>query len=222
MTRWKRPLLFGALAVLARALAGCKAGFNAPTLEYHPAAFGAYASKNGVSISNAFVLGPSPSGSEVAGGRAGVFLAISSQDGDKLVSASAPGTASAVQILEDRSAQLPAVGSANLTGPVPQVVMTGLANPLQGGELVKLNLTFAEAGTIAMTVPVQPKAYEYATFSPPGHPVAGGDQEKEGRRRHRPAPRRAPRPRPRRNRGSRPGPFGIISGGSGGRLELVP
>jgi hypothetical protein len=50
------------------------------------------------------------------------------------------------------------------------VVLNGLANPLQGGELVTLNLTFAEAGTIAMTVPVQPKAYEYATFSPPATP----------------------------------------------------
>ena len=98
MTRWKRRLLLGALAVLVPALAGCEAGYNAPTLEYHQAAFGAYAMKNGVSISNAFVLGPSLSGPEVAGGRAGVFLAITSQDGDKLVSASAPGTATAVQI----------------------------------------------------------------------------------------------------------------------------
>jgi len=169
VTRWKRRLLFGALAVLAPALAGCEAGYNAPTLEYHPAAFGAYAMKNGVSISNAFVLGPSPSGPEVAGGRAGVFLAITSQDGDKLVSASAPGTASAVQIIGG-PVRVPAIGSVTLTGPVPQVVMTGLASPLQGGELVKLNLTFAEAGTIAMTVPVQPKAYEYATFSPPATP----------------------------------------------------
>ena len=167
--RWKRRLLLGALAVLAPALAGCEAGYNAPTLEYHPAAFGAYASKNGVSISNAFVLGPSPSGPEVAGGRAGVFLAIASQDGDKLVSASAPGAASSVQIIGG-PVPVPAVGSADLTGPVPRVVMNGLANPLQGGELVKLNLTFAEAGTIAMTVPVQPKAYEYATFSPPATP----------------------------------------------------
>ena len=171
MTRWKRRLLFGALAVLAPALAGCEAGFNAPTLEYHPAAFGAYAMKNGVSISNAFVLGPSPSGPEVAGGRAGVFLAITSQNGDKLVSASAPGTATSVKILGG-PVSVPAVGSADLTGPVPRVVLTGLANPLQGGELVKLNLTFAEAGTIAMTVPVQPKAYEYATFSPPATPSA--------------------------------------------------
>ena len=169
MTRWKRRLLLGALAVLVPALAGCEAGFNAPTLEYHQAAFGAYAMKNGVSISNAFVLGPSPSGPEVAGGRAGVFLAITSQDGDKLVSASAPGTASSVQILGG-PVSVPALGSADLTGPVPQVVMTGLASPLQGGDLVKLNLTFAEAGTIAMTVPVQPKAYEYATFSPPVTP----------------------------------------------------
>ena len=169
MTRWKHRMLFGALAVLAPALAGCEAGFNAPTLEYHPAAFGAYATKNGVSIANAFVLGPSPSGPEVAGGRAGLFLAITSQNGDKLVSASAPGTATAVKILGG-PVRVPAAVPADLTGPVPRVVLTGLANPLQGGELVKLNLTFAEAGTIAMTVPVQPKAYEYATFSPPPTP----------------------------------------------------
>ena len=177
MTRWKRRLLFGALAVLAPALAGCEAGFNAPTLEYHPAAFGAYAMKNGVSISNAFVLGPSPSGPEVAGGRAGLFLAITSQNGDKLVSASAPGTASAVKILGG-SVSVPAAAPVTLTGPVPRVVLTGLANPLQGGELVKLNLTFAEAGTIAMTVPVQPKAYEYATFSPPPTPSPTATKKK--------------------------------------------
>jgi copper(I)-binding protein len=169
VTRWKHRMLFGALAVLAPALVGCEAGFNAPTLEFHPAAFGAYASKNGVSISNAFVLGPSPSGPEVAGGRAGVFLAITAENGDKLVSASAPGTASAVQIIGG-SVRVPAAAPVTLTGPVPRVVLTGLANPLQGGDLVTLTLTFAEAGTIAMTVPVQPKAYEYATFSPPATP----------------------------------------------------
>ena len=177
MTRWKHRMLFGALAVLAPALAGCEAGYNAPTLEYHQAAFGAYATKNGVSISNAFVLGPSPSGPEVAGGRAGVFLAITSQNGDKLVSASAPGTATSVKILGG-PVSVPAVGSADLTGPVPRVVLNGLASPLQGGTLVKLNLTFAEAGTIAMTVPVQPKAYEYATLSPPATPSPAATKKK--------------------------------------------
>jgi hypothetical protein len=114
----------------------------------------------------------------VAGGRAGVFLAITSQDGDKLVSASAPGTASSVQILGG-SVRVPAVAPpADLTGPVPRVVLNGLASPLQGGDLVKLNLTFAEAGTIAMTVPVQPKAYEYATFSPPATPSPAATKKK--------------------------------------------
>ncbi len=177
MTRWKRRMLVGALVVLAPALAGCEAGFNAPTLEYHPAAFGAYATKNGVSIANAFVLGPSPSGPEVAGGRAGVFLAITSQDGDKLVSASAPGAATAVQILGG-SVRLPAATPVTLTGPVPRVVLTGLASPLEAGGLVTLNLTFAEAGTITMTVPVQPKAYEYATFSPPPTPSPAATKKK--------------------------------------------
>jgi copper(I)-binding protein len=169
VTRWNRRMLFGALAVLVPALAGCEAGFNAPTLAFHPAAFGAYANKNGISISNAFVLGPPLNGPAVAGGRAGAFLAISSENGDKLVSVSAPGTASAVTITGG-SVNLPPQAPVNLTGPVPQVVLTGLANPLEGGETVTLNLNFANAGTVTMAVPVEPHAYEYATLSPPPTP----------------------------------------------------
>jgi len=170
VTRWNRRLLFGALAVLVPALAGCEAGLNAPTLDFHPAAFGAYATKNGISISNAFVLGPSLSGPAVAGGRAGVFLSITAENGDKLVSVSAPGTATAGRIAGG-SVDLPPAAPVDLTGPVPQVVLTGLANPLQGGETVTLNLKFAAAGTVTMAVPVEPQAYEYSTFSPPPTPA---------------------------------------------------
>ena len=169
MTRWNRRLLFGVLAVLVPALAGCEAGLNAPTLEFHPAAFGAYADKNGISISNAFVLGPPLNGPAVAGGRVGVFLSASSLHGDRLVSVSAPGTAVAGRITGG-SVNLPPAASVDLTGPVPQVVLTGLANPLQGGETVTLNLGFAKAGTVTLAVPVEPQAYEYSTFSPPPTP----------------------------------------------------
>jgi copper(I)-binding protein len=169
VTRWNRRMLFGALAVLVSALAGCEAGFNAPTQDFHPAAFGAYANKNGISISNAFVLGPPLNGPAVAGGRAGVFLAIHAQNGDKLVSVSAPGTASAVAIAGG-SVNLPPQALVDLTGPVPEVMLTGLASPLEGGETVTLNLNFAEAGTVTMAVPVEPHAYEYATLSPPPTP----------------------------------------------------
>jgi copper(I)-binding protein len=163
-------MLFGVLAVLVPALAGCEAGLNAPTLEYHPAAFGAYANKNGISISNAFVLGPPLSGPAVAGGRAGVFLSITAENGDRLVSVSAPGTAAAAKITGG-SVNLPSQVPVNLTGPVPKVVLVALANPIQGGETVTLNLKFAEAGTVTMAVPVEPQAYEYSTFSPPPTPA---------------------------------------------------
>src|SRR5438876_4891301 len=117
-------MLFGVLAVLVPALAGCEAGLNAPTLDFHPAAFGAYATHNGISISNAFVLGPPVNGPAVAGGRAGVFLSITAQNGDRLVSVSAPGTASAVTI-RGGSVNLPAQALVEMSGPVPRVVLAG-------------------------------------------------------------------------------------------------
>ena len=163
MTRWTRRMLFGALAVLVPALAGCEAGFNAPTLTYHPAAFGGYATHNGVTIDNAFVLGSSTG---VAVPRAGVFFAVVSRDGDRLVSISAPGTAPLVRIAGG-AVNLPPQVPVDLTGPVPKVVLTGLSSPLSGGATITMTFNFARAGAITMGVPVEPHAYEYATYSPP-------------------------------------------------------
>ena len=164
--RWNRRLLLGAIAVLVPALAGCEAGQNAPTLQFHPASSGASIIQNGITLDNVFVLG-APVGSALPpGGRAGVFLAIESQNGDRLVSVSAPGTASEVK-LAGGPIDLPAQTLVDLGGPVPQMVLTGLANPLSGGQTVQLTLTFAQAGVITLGVPVEPHAYDYATFSPP-------------------------------------------------------
>jgi copper(I)-binding protein len=169
VTRWNRRLLFGAIAVLVPALAGCEAGFDAPTLAFHPANFGVNTIQNGITIDNAFVLGPAPGSAVPSGGRAGVFLAIQARDGDRLVSVSAPGTASAVKIAGG-SVNLPALMVVPLTGPAPKLVLTGLTTPLGGGETVQLSFKFAEAGTITLGVPVEPRAYEYATYAPPAVP----------------------------------------------------
>jgi copper(I)-binding protein len=163
VTRWNRRMLFGALAVLAPMLAGCEAGLNAPTLTYHPAAFGAYATHEGIMIDNAFVLGSSTG---VAVPRAGVFFAVVSQDGDRLVSINAPGTAPLVRIAGG-AINLPAQVPVDLTGPEPKVVLTGLSSPLMGGATITLNFNFARAGTVTLSVPVEPHTYEYATYSPP-------------------------------------------------------
>jgi copper(I)-binding protein len=170
VTRWNRRLLFGAIAVLVPALAGCEAGFDAPTLAFHPANFGVNTVQNGIIIDNAFVLGSAPGSAAPSDGRAGVFLAIQAQNGDRLVSVTAPGTASAVKIAGG-SVNLPALTVVLLTGPAPKLVLTGLTTPLGGGETVQLSFNFAEAGTINLALPVEPHAYEYATYSAPPIPT---------------------------------------------------
>ncbi len=170
MSRWNRRLLLGAMAVLVPVLAGCEAGFNAPTLQFHPASVGANVVQNGITIDNAFVLGSPPGSVLPAGGQAGVFLAIEAANGDQLKSVSAQGTASSVT-LTGGSVNLPAQALVNLGGPTPQVVLTGLSGPLSGGQTVTLTFTFKQAGEIKLEVPVQPAAYDFATYSPPPAPA---------------------------------------------------
>ena len=170
MKRWNRCLLLGAIAVLLPVLAGCEAGFNAPTLEFHAASAGVSTVHNGISLENLFVLG-SPVGAELpAGGQAGVFLAIEAQNGDRLLSVSAPGSAASVK-LADGPVDLPAQTLVNLGGPVPAIVLTGLINPLSGGDTIQLTLVFAQAGAFTLGVPVEPHSYDYATYSPPPIPT---------------------------------------------------
>ena len=65
---------------------------------------------------------------------------------------------------------LPAQTLVDLSGPEPEVVLTGLANPLLGGKTVQLTLIFQQAGAVTLSVPVEPHAYDYATYSPPPIP----------------------------------------------------
>jgi len=171
VTRWTRRLLVGAIAMLVPALAGCEAGLNAPTLQYHSASSGTSTAINGIELDNVFVLGPALNQTLPAGGQAGVFLAMSSQTRDLLVSASAPGAANSVQLLNGPVTLRPGE-LVNLSGPAPLIVLNGLTNPLSGGETISLVLTFASAGVVPLRVPVEPAAYEYTTYSPPPTPSA--------------------------------------------------
>jgi hypothetical protein len=166
VTRWNRRLLFGAVAVLIPVLAGCEAGLNAPTLEYHPASNGVSVTKDGIIIGNAFVLGPALGATLQAGGRASLFAAISAENGDRLESVTAPGFASSVTVTGG-TVNLPAQLLVDLEGPKPQLVLTGLTHDLQGGATIQIVFNFAEAGPIRLSVPVEPHGYEYATYSPP-------------------------------------------------------
>lgn len=171
MTRWNRRLLIGALAILVPALAGCEAGYNAPTLEFHQASVGVSTIVNGINIDNVFVLGPVPGSTLPAGGQAGLFMSLEAENGDQLTSISAPGAASSVQ-LGNGPITLNPNTLVDLGGPAPLLTLVGLTNPLSGGETVQLVLNFATAGTVKLMVPVEPAAYEFATYSPAPTPTA--------------------------------------------------
>jgi copper(I)-binding protein len=162
-----RRLLVLAIAALVPALAGCEAGNNAPTQEWHNPTDGAGIVLDNISIRNVFVLG-APIGSTIGVGHsAGVFLAlINNGSADKLVSISAPGTAKSVT-LPGGGVSLASQQAVFLTGPAPKVVLQGLTRPLTGGSSVRLVLTFRNAASVSLTVPVMPRAQYYSTFAPP-------------------------------------------------------
>ena len=163
----------GALALLMPAIAGCEAGNDAPTLEYHAASAGAQTVVNGIQITNVFVLG-APSGSTVpAGSSAGLFMSLfnGGSTSDTLLSASATGTADTVSV-GGGTVALPAYSAVNLTGPQPSVVLKNLSKPLTAGGYVSVELDFAHAGTVNLKVPVEPQSYYWATYSPPASPSA--------------------------------------------------
>jgi copper(I)-binding protein len=170
VTRWTRRLLFGGIAMLVPVLAGCEAGQNAPTLTFHQASSGTSIVAGGITIDDAFVLGPTPGSALPAGGQAGFFVSLFAQNGDRLVSATAPGAAGSVK-LTSGPVTLPAQELVNLSGPQPEIVLTDLTKPLNGGETIQLELVFSTEGAVSLQVPVEPAAYDYSTYSAPPTPT---------------------------------------------------
>ena len=165
----------GVLALMIPAIAGCEAGADAPTLEFHAAASGAQAVFNGIRITNAFVLG-APVGSTVpSGSSAGLFVSLynGGDSSDTLLSATAPGSAGSIS-LSGGNVPLPAnAAPVNLTGPDPKVVLENLAKPLRGGSTIPVQFDFQHAGAVTLQVPVEPQSFQWATFSAPPSVPAG-------------------------------------------------
>ena len=98
-----RRLVLVAVAALIPVLAGCEAGNNAPTLDFHYPTDAAGTSVGDLAIRNVFVLG-APLGRNLARGQsASMFLALVNNGApDKLISITAPGTAASVTLPASR------------------------------------------------------------------------------------------------------------------------
>ncbi|HUY47705.1 MAG TPA: hypothetical protein VMV92_18555 [Streptosporangiaceae bacterium] len=159
-----------AAAALIPAIAGCEAGSNAPVLSWHPPTNGAsatIATRGGdLAIRNVFVLGGPLNSSLPAGSSAGVFLALVNTGAqDRLVSISAPGTATSVT-LPRGGVTLQQNQGALLTGPAPKVILDNIMHSLTGGTYIRMVLKFQNAGSVRLYVPVMARAQYYATYSP--------------------------------------------------------
>jgi copper(I)-binding protein len=159
-------MLIVAAAVLIPALAGCEAGSNAPTLHWHQPTDGAGTVTGDIAIRDVFVVGAPLNGTLAAGQSAGLFFAIvNSGSPDRLVSVTAPGAAKSVTIPGGQLA-LGTQQAILLTGPQPRVLLNGLTRALPGGSFIRVTMSFQNARSVTLDVPVIPQADAYATFSP--------------------------------------------------------
>jgi copper(I)-binding protein len=161
-----RGMLIAAVAAVAPLASACEAGFDAPTLHWHPPTDGATGAVGSIDIENAFVLGAPPNQLLPAGGSAGLFLALANNGAaDTLIAVSADAATSVR--LPGGAVHLAAYQAALFTGPRPALVLENLKHALHGGSAVNLTLTFQNAGSKTILVPVLPRAEYYSTFSPP-------------------------------------------------------
>jgi copper(I)-binding protein len=162
-----------ALLAAAPALAACGAGFDANTNKpYAPtessvlidgngseATYG----KNGVTISQAFILGPDSGGQIPSGGSAPLYLTIlNTTNTVDTLSAIVPNEQQATSVKTPSPIQL----TPNTPAKTPQVTVEGLKQSLRGGESVQLTLNFQNAGSISLTVPVVTRSREFSTLPP--------------------------------------------------------
>ncbi|MEU4542320.1 copper chaperone PCu(A)C [Nonomuraea dietziae] len=170
----RRWIIAAAAFLAAPVLAGCAAGFDANTNQpYAPneaAALiqdGSYGTR-GIKIPQAFVLGPDSGAKLAQGGSAPVYLHVVNTNGaaDQLVGVLAEGLGN-VKLAAPIA--LPSNQGVNTGKPTPQIMIEGLTKPLSGGESVKLDLQFANAGVVPVTVPVITRSREYTAYPmPPG------------------------------------------------------
>lgn len=165
-------LVPAAVAVLVLLLAGCEAGNNAPTLQFHYPTDTAGTAVGSLSIRNVFVLG-APLGSSVAKGHnASLFLNLVNEGApDRLVSISAPGTAASVTLPAGGVALPSQADNLSLSGPHPAAYLTDLSRPLQNGSDITIVLNFLKQGLVTLHVPVMPRAIHFATYGPPPSPT---------------------------------------------------
>ena len=95
-----------------------------------------------------------------------MFLSLANDGApDRLISINAPGAAASVQV-PTGGIRIGAQQSLFFTGPAPRVLLQHLTRTLNGGQYIRVNMEFQNAGHVSLLVPVMPRVAAYGTFSP--------------------------------------------------------
>ena len=175
--RWRRPgaplrrlLLISAVALIP-VLAGCEAGTQAPTLNFHVPTDAATSNAGDIAIRNVFVLGAPLGASLQPGDTASVFFSLVSTGGsDRLISITAPGSAASVQ-LPGGSLPVSVNHPVLLNGPQTKAFLVGITRTIRGGSTLTLVLNFQREGQVSLVVPVMARAAHYVTYGPAPSPT---------------------------------------------------
>jgi len=167
-----RRVLLASAVVLLPVLAGCEAGNNAPTLDFHYPTDAAGTVAGQISIRNVFILG-APLGSSLTRGQSAslYFSLINDGPADRLLGITAPGSASSVR-LPGGSVPVVMDHPVFFNGPQPEAYLVDLTRPLASGTNITLVMDFQQQGLVTLQVPVFAAAAHYATYSPPPSPTA--------------------------------------------------
>lgn len=165
MTRNSRHRVIAIAAFLAAvpALAGCGAGSDAITNKPYSPTEAATHNEKGIAISQAFFLGPDSGGSLPAGTATPLYMSLVNSEGsDRLVGVGvdpALGTAKVTAPVD-----LPQAKRVEIGKPTPTILVEGLKKPLRGGEGIPVQLQFANAGIVQLTIPVITRSREFTTY----------------------------------------------------------
>ncbi|GHE30746.1 hypothetical protein GCM10017673_36830 [Streptosporangium violaceochromogenes] len=166
MTSNSRHWAIAAAAFLAAApvLAGCGAGSDAITNQPYSPTEATTAKVRGIDISQAFFLGPDSGSTLAAGGAAPLYLSLvnTNSEADTLVGLGVDPAVGAAKVAFP--VELPADKRVAVGRPTPTIMVQGLKKPLHGGESIQVQLQFANAGVIPLTIPVITRSREYGTL----------------------------------------------------------
>lgn len=178
MTRTSRPrvLAVAALLAVAPALGACGAGFDANLAQPYTPTEAAEASQNGITVAQAFILGPESGQTLAAGSAAPLYLTMVN---DNATADQLSGISIDPQFAEtartSTTISLPPKVLVKSANPEPQITVENLKKPLRGGENVRLTLQFQNAGAITMNVPVIARSREFATYQPAPNSTQGAE-----------------------------------------------